>query len=212
MPPIAPIHSTSSRASASGGAVGARFSRAHFLRTVLPSAACFAAAGAVIVPGEARARGGETATHELSGVYRFVGGAAQTRALSKAIDDVVDQLSFVIRGVARRRLERGLQPWPVLQLDLDERRATLITPGQPRLTGPHDGHAFRWINMEGAAVDVRIALVGRTLRVRYAGDGAESRFRYGFRADGSGFELRGTIKHVRMPEAIQYRLSYARAE
>lgn len=178
-------------------------SRAHFLRTIVPTAAACGVLGPRIALADEP--GGQ-----LGGVYRYVGGPKQKEALARSIDEVVSKMNFMFRNMARYRLERGLEPKPRLGLDLQGDELTLSTPGMPRLVGPTDGRPFKYTNLEGKTVTVRLELDEDELRVRYIGDGSDSRYRYRFSADLRRFDLHGTIDHVRMPSTLRYRLSYSR--
>ena len=179
-------------------------SRAHFLRTVMPGAAavtCLAANSALAAESAG----------PLSGVFKYVGGSRQRARLDAAIEDVVSQMNFMVRGIARSRLQDGLQPKPLIKLDVRSSHARLVIPGVPDVEGPLDGSPCKWRSPEGELMTLRLRHDGNVLDFRYVGSGGGSRMTYRFNEDASRVQLRSAVDHQRLPGTIRYSLSYARA-
>ena len=179
-------------------------SRSAFLRFALPGAAAVLA----LQPRFSFAAGDPT---QLSGRYRYAGGRAQREKLDQAIEQVVSQLNFMIRGIARNRLQEGLAVRSSLEFDFSPSHATFRRPGIPLIRGPHNGSAIKWRNDKNEPVTIYLDLTGNTFKVRYKGDGSDSRYTYRFDDDGDRLNVRASIYHVRMPEKINYGLTYKRA-
>lgn len=179
-------------------------SRASFLRVALPGATALAA----FQPAFARAA---TDPGAFSGTYKYAGGKTQREKLEHQIEQVVAQLNFMIRNMARSRLTDGLSPAPVLGFDFGTNRVVFRKPGQPTIEGPIDGSPVDWKNDHNERVRLRLKLQGETLSINYKGDGSDSTYQYRFVDGGKRIDIRARIDHVRMPSTLRYGLTYKRA-
>ena len=179
-------------------------SRSTFLRVALPGVAL----GLAFKPSFALAGVDPT---PYSGRYKYAGGRAQREKLEQQIEQVVSQLNFMIRGMARSRMIDGLSPWPTLDFEFGDNQVVFRRPGEPVIRGPLDGSPVDWKNKQREAIQVRMTFKDQTLRIRYKGDGSDSRYNYSFRDEGKRLDIRAAIDHVRMPSTLKYGLTYKRA-
>lgn len=179
-------------------------SRSTFLRVALPGAtAAFA-----LRPTFAF---GAVDPSAFSGRYKYAGGRAQREKLEHQIEQVVSQLNFMIRGMARSRMRDGLSPSPHLEFALSDHAVVFRRPNERLIKGPLDGTAVDWKNKDRESIQLRMTFRDQTLRIRYKGDGSDSRYNYSFRDDGKRLDIRAAIDHVRMPTTLKYGLTYKRA-
>ncbi len=147
----------------------------------------------------------------FEGTYDFAGGPDETRRLEQAIDDVVDRLNVLIRGLARSEIRRAIRPertivlapvgrdrlrfsldaWGPLEVPLDNRAR--------RVTGP-DGSDTQ---LRGLVTGSRVVLVQdspRGRRTNWLSLGPEDRW----------LHLQVQVGADQLPDPIQYSLSYLR--
>ncbi len=179
-------------------------SRSTFLRVALPGAT------AVFALRPAFAQAGVDPS-QFSGRYKYAGGRSQREKLEQQIEQVVAQLNFMIRGMARSRMRDGLAPAPHIEFAFSSDAVVFRRPEEPTIRGPLDGTPIDWKNKEREPIKVRLTFRDQTLRIRYEGDGSDSRYSYSFRDEGKRLDIRAAIDHVRMPSTLKYGLTYKRA-
>ncbi len=144
----------------------------------------------------------------LSGSYTLQPG--QRNTVSTAVDLTVSRMSFLLRPLARHRLEQTNRPAQELHFNLGpinheirfDARAPIQTPagGQPRLWTREDGEQFL----------VRTTLTDSGLIQRFeASDGSRTN-RYLLDPDGLRLRLDVTVESARLPSPLTYTLIYQR--
>lgn len=105
--------------------------------------------------------GPAAAAEPWEGSWRYAGGSAEDGLRKKAISEATEDLSFVVRGTARSRLQERLKPAPRLSLESDGTRVTIrgiggeltLTLGAApvKKTGP-DGDGLLSVRTDGDAL------------------------------------------------------------
>jgi hypothetical protein len=175
----------------------------------------FGAAVALVVlawmPDAGRASAPDPTLDRFVGVYRFVGGPKEVREVERAIDDAVDQLNVLIRGIARRRLEEPNLPTDELQISVDGDSITIARSGQPEISAPTTGRVVTWENPDNGN-ELRVAHVvvkdGR-LEQRLIGDRGVSKNLFALARDGR-LTVQTTIDADKLPSTIRFSTTYAR--
>ncbi len=108
------------------------------------AAALVAALGWLHQPSLLRAL--EPDVDALVGTYRFVGGQTEVRAVASAIDDAVDELNLLIRGIARRRLKEPNMPTDEVRISSENGTIIVSRTAQPAVSAPASGQKIRWLN------------------------------------------------------------------
>ncbi len=167
--------------------------------------AALVASAAFGAPAAARAQ--ERALDALVGTWELVEPARQKRLVRREVDRVIDQMSFLVRGIARDRAHREIRPAQEMALRTygggrvrlrfgRGRPEACRTDGRPRRAG-------------GATVTCRVdgpKLVRRSAR----DDGSEvATFRLG--PDGETLLVGVRITSPHLPDTIEYELIYRRA-
>jgi hypothetical protein len=150
----------------------------------------------------------------IEGEYRFVGGHEEVAAVERSIDDAVEEMSFLIRGLARRRLREPNLPTRELSISLDEGRITVSRNGQPAISGPQGGEEVEWRNPNnGNKLRVRYRLTDAgTLEQRLVGDRGLSVNRYVLGADGATLTVHTTITAEQLSDPLRFSTTYVRSE
>lgn len=149
---------------------------------------------------------------EVNGLYVFSGGARQEDRRKAAVEAVVAEVNFLIRGMARDRILEGTAPKTPLdvRLDVGSQRARLSAPQMPDIAGSIDGRPFPWKTKRGDRSTIAMTYADNALKVRFRGDGADSRYTYRFDPSGDSIRLGVFIRHRLMPSPLRFRLSYRR--
>jgi hypothetical protein len=159
-----------------------------------------AAAAPPAAPGEAR----------VAGHFRYSGGAAEIAELDRAIESVVGQMNFLIRGIARKRLRKPNLPSAELQVIVANGNVTVSRPGRPGVTTPADGRTVPWTSPDGEhfMVSQRVDASGLVQRFQSKGGLSQNIFR--LTPDGRALEIETHIQHRRLPAELRFRTSYRR--
>jgi hypothetical protein len=162
-------------------------------------------------PDAGRANAPKPALDRFVGVYRFVGGPKEVREVERAIDDAVDELNVLIRGIARRRLEEPNLPTDELRISVDGDSITIARSGQPEISAPTTGRVVTWENPDNGN-ELRVAHVvvkdGR-LEQRLIGDRGVSKNVFALARDGR-LTVQTTIDADKLPSTIRFSTTYAR--
>ena len=155
----------------------------------------------------------DTNLHKYLGTYRYVGGEKDIQALDKAIEQVVSQMNFLIRGIARRRLREPNLPSKEVSISLDEAQIRIERPGQPEVSAPASGKAITWRNPEeGDVFQVQHGIDERgELYQRFAGERSVSVNRFVLSDDGNALTIHTLIEADRLPAPLRFEMSYRRA-
>lgn len=185
---------------------------------LLGALACPAAtSGAELAPRERPdASTGPAATTEpaaeavaIAGQYRFIGGDKERQALLDAIEDVIADMNFIARPIARKRLRESNLPSAELHLVVTADEITVARPGRPTVSAPRDGSTITWESPDGDEFQVRHRLVDdKTLVQEFVGDG--NRSENVFSLDGDRVTVATTIEADRLPKVLRFRMTYRR--
>ena len=178
-----------------------------------------AAIGAISQPTEALV--GETGANAAAddakprpaivGHYRYVGGAVQRKALDDAIEDVVADMNFIARPIARKRLRESNQPSAALELRVTDDEITVERPGQPTVSAPRDGSTINWADPNGDEFQVQHRIVGdHEIRQHFVGEQSVSDNAFVLAADGERVTVTTTIQADRLPKTLSFTMSYRR--
>lgn len=142
-----------------------------------------------------------------AGTLHFVGGDEERAAVDRAIERSIQDLSWITRPFARRRLrERNeVSPWITFSFPPGWIEGTV--PGHPMVRSPDSG----------AEIDYRV--LDETMRAsqRFRGQHLVQTFRSGdgtrvneYAPDGQKVKLQVTIRSPRLSGPLRYTLTYGR--
>jgi hypothetical protein len=147
---------------------------------------------------------------QMSGTYRFSGGAAEDGARKAAINRAIASMFFAIRPIARYRLNNatGIVPW--VSFNVGDGRIRARGPEGNDLVSPDNGTPVPYV-FRGEKLSVSQRLVGTTVIQRMVADEAFAQNEWSLSADGSVLRLKVTITSSHIPAPLVYSLSYARS-
>lgn len=148
----------------------------------------------------------------FAGTFEYVGGDADIKALDRAIDDVVGQMNFFIRGIARRRLRAPNLPSKEVGVFLESAQIRIERPGQPEVSAPANGKPITWRHpTDGDVFKVSHGLdQGGALYQRFEGESSVSRNRFVLSEDGKRLVIQTVITADRLPAALRFEMTYQR--
>jgi hypothetical protein len=175
---------------------------------LLSAAALAACCGASIAAAEAP----DSALQQFVGTYTYVGGDAEIKALDRAIDEVVDQMNFFIRGIARRRLRAPNLPSKEVGVFVENGQIRIHRPGQPEVSAPADGRPITWRNpTDGDVFQVSHGVDDEgVLYQRFAGERSVSRNRFVLSKDRQRLTIHTLITADRLPAPLRFTMTYER--
>lgn len=179
--------------------------------------ACCLLLGIALLGGDLSMALAETVDPKLEryvGTYRYVGGDADIDALDAAIEEVVSEMNFFIRGIARRRLRAPNLPSKKVVISVEKDQILIDRPGQPEVSAPADGKAVTWRHPEDG--DVFQVSHGTdehgVLYQSFEGDRSVSRNRFVLGDDGKSLTIHTVITADRLPAPLRFEMRYERVE
>ncbi|MCA9718904.1 MAG: hypothetical protein KC468_29820 [Myxococcales bacterium] len=148
----------------------------------------------------------------LTGTFRFVGGERQRSALRDAIDKAVEQLSWVIRGIGRSRLEAVTKIPPAVTFEIGASTIKMTYFGRPTVEAPADGTFVQRTDPQGKPMRVSFTMRGDTLVQKFEGENGVRTNRVTVSEDGQRMTVRVSLESKRLQDPLKYTLSYRRGE
>jgi len=166
------------------------------------------ALGAALASADAQ----DPALTRFAGTYDYVGGDTEIRALDRAIDEVVEQMNFLIRGIARRRLRAPNLPSKTVRIVLENAQIRIDRPGQPEVSAPADGKPITWRHpSDGDVFQVSHGVDEHgALYQRFEGERSISTNRFVLSQDEERLTIHTTITADRLPAPLRFKMSYER--
>jgi hypothetical protein len=154
----------------------------------------------------------EPALQRYVGTYQYVGGDEDIEALDSAIDGVVSQMNFFIRGIARRRLRKPNLPSKEVIISLENGQIRIDRPGQPEVSAPADGKPITWRHPDdGDVFEVRHGIDDQgVLYQRFKGERSVSRNDFVLGDEGRRLNIVTEITADRLPAPLRFEMSYRR--
>lgn len=154
----------------------------------------------------------ESVIQQFVGTYTYVGGDVEIKALDQAIDGVVDQMNFFIRGIARRRLRAPNLPSKLVSVFFENGQIRIERPGQPEVSAPADGKPITWRHpTDGDVFQVSHGIDDEgVLYQRFEGERSVSRNRFVLGSDEKRLTIHTVITADRLPAPLRFKMTYAR--
>ena len=126
-----------------------------------------------------------------------------------AVDDVLQDINFVVRTMAQPRLHKGLHPVSSVTFKVTGSVTSISRPGIPTMTGNADGGRFSWVDKRGIDTKVNFSWNDGHLRVVCKQSDGHSVLDWRFKDEGRlGFHMK--IVHERLSKPLSYAYSYKR--
>jgi hypothetical protein len=144
------------------------------------------------------------------GIYAFAGGESQRSAFTRAIDEVVEQMNVVIRGIARQRISARVKIQPrIVVANRSDGLFFVHEPLPPRLA-KLDGTTQRMVNAAGDRIDVTYTRAGSAVIEAIRSGRSSQRNTYRFAPAHGVLTFTAEIESPMMPGVIRYSLTYRR--
>jgi hypothetical protein len=150
----------------------------------------------------------EPAVKAFLGRYRHAGGDKELKARDQAIDDVVESMNFLARGIARDKLKETNPIAASLGIAADAKDLT-ITLDTRTYTGPLNGGTVKVKSITGDLMDMHYAVSKAEITQVFSGDDRGRVNRY--RLDSGKLTMHVRVHSSRLPKALVYSLTYVRA-
>jgi hypothetical protein len=144
----------------------------------------------------------------LLGMFDYAGDAAEDAARLKAIDDVVDQMSPIVRGIARSKLKKATAIAAHVRLTLDGHILT-VADDKRADSAPTDGTVVKITVETGDEMDLSYDLKDTEI-VELVSDGSKGAVQ-SFTLDGDNLVVRHAVFASQLPAKIIYRTTYRRS-
>lgn len=170
-------------------------------RTVIELAGL--AATLALVPRELFAE--EPAVNAFLGNFKHVGGNKEREARDRAIEDVVADMSFISRGIARDKLKQSNPVAQKLTLASDPKHLTVTMDGRS-YKGPLDGSRVKVKTILGDEMDMHFKIKKAALDQVFSGEdkGRVNAFRF----DGAKLIFNVRVHASALPKDLVYKLTY----
>ncbi len=147
-----------------------------------------------------------SAATRFAGSFKHVGGTAELEARDKAIDDLVAEMSFMKRGVARDKLREAN---PIAEkIVVSESQGTLtISMDERSYTAPLDETPVRVKGITGDMLDL-VVRAGPELEQVFSAEGKGRTNKYALAGDRLTIQVR--IHSESLPRELSYALTYER--
>jgi hypothetical protein len=130
--------------------------------------------------------------------------------VNRVIEDVVKEMNFIRKPLARKRLRATTRPSESLRIAFTSADVTITTDGNSSVRTPMDGTPVEWTREDGEKFLVTTTHDGRTItRIFRAGDGQRSNA-YSLSPDRSTLTMSIVLTSPQLPEPVAYKLVYKR--
>jgi hypothetical protein len=145
----------------------------------------------------------------VAGAFAFA--PSDSENVDKAIETALASANFVIRTVARGRLEKTNKPYTKVAISTSGSSLSIQTDGRPPIVLPSSGAAIAWTRPEdGEKLQVSAHMVGTKLEETFAAPDGKRVNVFEPSADGKKLYMTVTVSSSKLPKPVTYRLAYKR--
>lgn len=146
-----------------------------------------------------------------SGTFLFIGGEAERQAQLDSIEDVVQQMSRVLRGTARRRMEAGTHITEVFIIDVQMDSITItIDDGRAWTTDLH-GTRFEYTH-DGDQMFMSRRWVEGTIKAKGEQKAGTGTYHFRLSEDGQTLYVAYGLDSKHMPAPVAFETTYRRVK
>lgn len=149
----------------------------------------------------------DVARDPLWGAYTNASVGAATRTITRAVDKATDDMGFIVRPIARKRLKEINPAYARILISQTNGEITTDFQGR-RYVADSNGKVRRNTDPDGSKVDVTYRLEGNTLHGRYKAKDGEKSIDFVLAPDGRTLDVRVQVASPRLPEPVSYALTY----
>lgn len=145
----------------------------------------------------------------LAGTYMLDRGASQD--VGKAVETVVEQMSFLVRSIARERLMAANPLPPRIAISFVDNAVTIQTGDGQAITTPTDGTPIDWTQEDGDAAKISAVWEGGKLKRSVVSKNGMRVSTYGLDPTGNTLTLQVVITASQLPQPLDYKLVFRRS-
>lgn len=150
----------------------------------------------------------KAANAELSGHYVYV--PERSASVEQAVEKTVAEVNFVLRPIARSRLNKTNQPYQNITLGITAGKASITTDKRAPIVAPTDGKPIKWRREDGEVMDLSMQWQGKGLQETIAADDGKRVNLFELSPDGNELRMLVTVSSKRLPKPLVYTLVYQR--
>lgn len=147
---------------------------------------------------------------EFVGAFTYAGGNAERELLAASVEQLVGEISFLFRSIARSRLRDGNQPVARIEISLPEQGLTIARGSEITWSLAANNQAANFTNPAGLELVVRRRIEGSVLVEEIDSDGTLRTNRFALRDDGRVLTLDVVIDSPQLPTQLAYSFHYQR--
>jgi hypothetical protein len=142
------------------------------------------------------------------GSYKFSGGDRERKAHDEAIEDVVSEMNFLVRSIARKRLREGTRIPSRVEISRKGNQLTLTFDGRV-YSAPINGGAVEVETVTGDTVELRYRVSGKRIEQHFAGDDG-GRVNVMILGDDGNLKMKVRVFSSKLPKDLRFELTYSR--
>ncbi|MGC4088198.1 MAG: hypothetical protein QM756_09910 [Polyangiaceae bacterium] len=141
---------------------------------------------------------------------RFVYVPERSASVEQAVEKTVAEVNFVLRPIARSRLNKTNQPYQNITLNTSGGKASITTDKRAAIVAPTDGKTIKWKREDGEVMDLSMQWQGKALQETIAADDGKRVNLFELSPDGNELKMLVTVSSKRLPKPLVYTLVYQR--
>lgn len=136
--------------------------------------------------------------------------AANQAAIDKGIEGAVEEMSFLIRPIARNKLEKTNLAAKQITVKMEGDELTVRQDSRAPVTSAPDGEPFRWTREDGAVYTVSQRGTDDTITQVYSSDEGKKTVTYKFSPDFKTMTMKVKVESPKLPAPLSYTIAYTR--
>lgn len=144
----------------------------------------------------------------IAGHYVLVSG--RSASVEVAVEKAVAEMNFVVRPVARSRLNKTNQPYKHITLATTPGMLSITTDKRAPIVAPADGSPVKWRREDNELLNVSMQWRGSALQEVFAAEDGKRVNQFELSPDGRELKLIVTVTSTRLPKPLSYTLVYQR--
>jgi hypothetical protein len=144
----------------------------------------------------------------LQGSWLFT--AEGSDDVSRAIEQAVAPLNFVVRPIASGRLRKTNSPYQAIRISYTPTQVTLVADAHAPIVTPATPTVVKWRREDGEVFDVSTQWFGGSLEQTFAAPDGKRVNLYTPGPDGNTLALHVTVTSPRLTRPVSYTLRYHR--
>lgn len=146
---------------------------------------------------------------EFSGTYEVEGGKkAAQKKVDRAVQGILDDMSFIKRPFAEDKLKAKTKPCASLDVSFAGDKISVKCDDRPAYVSPMGNEKARYKSSEGATYALRQDIDGRTLTQTFVSEDGTRTNTMQLTPSGQTILLKARLESGQLPRPLEYRLTY----